>query len=308
MPGDQDTGREGFLEEGHEGQGSPEKAAWLRAWPRRHLGSGAAAEMVLWAERRSSETCWGPDPQDLWERVFPVKVSEASEVEEPLGSPGCRCRRRDADTHGGGQRLGRCAPGPGSQQPREVEDEAPRTPPGSGRGDRRRARCGEHSDRPPYTPHPPRPPHPGSALLTPWTTAPPNRPLPGAASGVCCDLAVLLCVRASQTPARSGPSSPIPKAPNHRICPQRPSPPTVKMVAVGAGGGFKQGPHTALLRPHQGQHRREGPWPRLPRDSGAAGTGGRLLLLHFLVWALVTQVYSACRNLPGHICQRYTFL
>ena len=43
MPGDQDTGREGFLEEGHEGQGSPEKAAWLRAWPRRHLGSRAAA-------------------------------------------------------------------------------------------------------------------------------------------------------------------------------------------------------------------------------------------------------------------------
>ena len=51
MPGDQDTGREGFLEEGHEGQGSPEKAAWLRAWPRRHLGSRAAAEMVPWAER-----------------------------------------------------------------------------------------------------------------------------------------------------------------------------------------------------------------------------------------------------------------
>lgn len=41
MPGNQDTGREGFLEEGHEGQGSPEKAAWLRAWPRRHLGSRA---------------------------------------------------------------------------------------------------------------------------------------------------------------------------------------------------------------------------------------------------------------------------
>ena len=200
-------------------------------------------------------------------------------------------------------------------------------------------------------------PAPGSALLTLWTTAPPNAPPPGAASGVCCDLAVL-CVSVSQTPAQNGPSSPVPKAPNHRVCARCPCPRSKEWAAVGAGlAGLHTRGQTQPCSIHtKAKHRRERPWLKLPRGSGRAGTGGgeavatpfpdlgtgvgkipwrrkwqstpgllpgkshgQRSLVGYSPWDRkesdtterplhFTQVYSACGNLPVHICQRYTFL
>lgn len=118
----------------------------------------------------------------------------------------------------------------------------------------------------------------GSALLTPWTTAPPNPLLPGAASGLCCDLAVLLCVHVSRPQPRTAPSSPVPNAPNHRVCPLHPCLPAVKTGQPWEPGRwtFKQGSRHSRAPPTSGPNAgkrgrgRGCPWVRGSWYQGAA--------------------------------------
>lgn len=104
--------------------------------------------------------------------------------------------------------------------------------------------------------------------------SPTQPPLPGAASGLCCDLAVLLCVHVSRPRPRTAPSSPVPNTPNRRVCPLRPCLPVVKTGRPREPGRwtFKQGSRHSRApptsRPNAGER---------GRGRGCPGVRGELV-------------------------------